>query len=87
MLVTDEHDRLARSIDHHVQRIIASGEGEEALLGSLSDHMGTFKQIIDGATTEEMNQLCARYPGFYRFAQLLERLAEGIATGRIPVPK
>ena len=54
---------------------------------SLADHMGTFKQVMDLSTGEEMNMLCQRYDGFYRFANLLERLAEGIADGSIPVPK
>lgn len=34
-----------------------------------------------------MDMLCERYNGFYRFATLLERLAEGIADGSIPVPE
>ena len=54
---------------------------------SLADHMGTFKQLMDISTGEEMNALCERYEGFYRFATLLERLAEGIADGSIPVPE
>lgn len=31
--------------------------------------------------------LCDRYPRFYRFGKVLERLAEGIASGRLAVPK
>ncbi len=34
-----------------------------------------------------MNKLCRKYDGFYGFAFLLERLAEGIANGTIPVPE
>jgi hypothetical protein len=34
-----------------------------------------------------MDLLCEQYDGFYRFAHLLERLAEGIADGSIPVPE
>jgi hypothetical protein len=41
---------------------------------------------MDMSTGEEMNALCQRYDGFYHFAKLLERLAEGIADGSIPVP-
>ncbi len=87
MSVTEEQDQLAQSIDQHVQRITANGGGDEALLVSLYDYMGTFKQLMDGSTETEMNQLCERYPGLYRFGKLLERLAEGIANGSIPVPK
>ena len=44
---------------------------------------GTFKQLLDTCTTANMDALCQRYDGFYRFAKLLERLAEGIADGSI----
>jgi hypothetical protein len=87
MPVTEEQDRLARSIHQHVQLSTANGGGDEALLVSMYDHMGTFKQLMDGSTEEDMNQLCERYPGFYRFGKLLERLAAGIANSSIPVPK
>jgi hypothetical protein len=33
-----------------------------------------------------MDILCQQYDGFYRFAKLLENLAQGIADGTIPVP-
>jgi len=49
--------------------------------------MPTFKQWLDTCTGAEMDMLCERYNGFYRFATLLERLAEGIADGSIPVPE
>jgi len=51
------------------------------------EYMGTFKQLMDVSTQQEMNELCQRYDGFYRFAFLLDQLAEGIANGTINVPK
>lgn len=57
------------------------------MLRSLADHMETFKQLLDTCTGADMDALCARYDGFYRFATLLERLAGGIADGSIPVPE
>jgi hypothetical protein len=53
----------------------------------MADFMPTFKQLLDTCTGAEMDMLCERYDGFYRFAQLLERLAAGIADGSIPVPE
>jgi tRNA G37 N-methylase TrmD len=86
MPLTEQQTRLAGVIDRHVRHVLAQGGGDEALLMSLADHMGTFKQVMDLSTGEEMNVLCQRYDGFDRFAKLLERLAEGIADGSIPVP-
>lgn len=53
---------------------------------SMYDYMYTFKQLLDASSESEINQLCQQYDGFYRFAKLMERLAEGIADGSISVP-
>ena len=87
MPLTEQKKRLARKIDRHVNRIVANGGDDEELLVSMYDYMPTFKQLLDTCTQAEMNTLCERYDGFYRFAKLLELLAEGIADGSIPVPK
>ena len=88
MPLTEQQTRLASFLDTHVQRITASGAVDDpALLVAMSDYMDAFKQRMDCSTQEEMNLLSECYPGFYRFGKVLERLAEGIASGRIPVPK
>ena len=86
MPLTPEQTRLAVMIDTHVTQVLADGGGDEALLVSLADYMGTFKQLLEICTSEEINMLCDRYEGLYRFAKLLEMLAAGIADGSIPVP-
>jgi hypothetical protein len=73
-------------IDTHVTQVLADGGGDEALLLSLADPMGTFKPLLETCTSEEINALCNRYEGWYRFALLLETLAQGLADGSIPVP-
>jgi len=79
---------LARfALDTHVREVLAQGGGDEALLMSMANDMGTFKQLLDTCTGAEMDALCDRYHGFYRFAQLLEILAGGITDGSIPVPE
>jgi hypothetical protein len=87
MPLTAQQTRLAEAIDTHVTQVLAHGGGDEALLLSMADSMGTFKQLLDTCTGAEMDALCERYDGFYRFAKLLERLAEGIVNGSIPVPE
>jgi hypothetical protein len=34
-----------------------------------------------------MDGLCESFPDFYRYANILERIAEGIQSGAIKVPK
>lgn len=87
MPLTEQQTRLAVTIDRHVHAIIASGGGDEELLVSMVDDMGMFKQLLDTCSREDMEILCQHYDGFYRFAQLLENLAQGIADGTIPVPE
>ncbi|NET32880.1 MAG: arylsulfatase regulator [Cyanothece sp. SIO1E1] len=87
MTLTDKQIRMATAIDEHVKSTLAKGGGDEALLVSLYDHMDKFKYLLDTCKRGEMDLLCTRYEGFYRFAKLMERLAEGIASGNIPVPK
>jgi hypothetical protein len=86
MPFTTEQTRLAVMIDTHVTQVLADGGGDEALLLSLADYMETFKQLLETCTSEELNALCDRYEGLYRFALLLETLAQGIADGSIPGP-
>ena len=86
MPFTAQQTRLVIRIDTHVTQVLADGGGDEALLLSLTDHMGTFQQLLETCTSEELNALCDRYEGLYRFALLLETLAQGLADGSIPVP-
>ena len=87
MPLTAQQTRLAVTIDTHVKQVLAHGGGDEALLLSMADSMGTFKQLLETCTGAEVDALCERDDGFYRFAKLLERLAEGIANGSVPVPE
>jgi hypothetical protein len=61
MPYTAEQTRLAVMIDTHVTQVLADGGGEEGLLLSLANHMGTFKQLLETCTSEELNALCDRY--------------------------
>ena len=87
MRLTEQKKRLARKIDLYVKKTIVMGGDDEDLLVSMYDYMPTFKQLLDTCSRAEMDALCQQYDGFYRFAKLLELLAEGIADGSIPVPK
>jgi hypothetical protein len=77
MPLTEQQTQLACTIDTHATHVLAHGGGDEELLMSLADYMGTFKQLMDLPTGKEMNALCPRYNGLNPFAKLLKRLAEG----------
>jgi len=87
MPLTENQISLAETIDEYVEQLYRNGGDDEELLMTMHAHMETFKQLLDSSTQQEMNELCQRYDGFYIFASLLERLAEGIANGTFPVPE
>ena len=82
-----EKVRLAEKIDAWVLDTVNNGGGDEQLLEGMYAYMDTFKQLLDTCSKLEMTLLSQRYDGFYRFANLLECLAQGIADGVIQVPK
>ena len=87
MNITAEQLRLVERINDHVNQYPDTDAGTEQLLTTLYDHMGSFKQVMDTTTQVEMNYLIQRYDGFYRFAKLLEQMAQGISDGTLHVPK
>lgn len=78
---------LAKLIHEHVSRYPDSDIGNTHLLPTIYDYMDAFKSIMDSTSRVEMDYLCSKYPGFYRFGKLLEFIAEGIQSGSIEVPK
>tara|TARA_A100001391_G_scaffold201871_2_gene189948 strand:- start:1967 stop:2236 length:270 start_codon:yes stop_codon:yes gene_type:complete len=87
MNLSAEQVQLAAMIDAHVNRFPDSPTGDEQLLPTTYDYMGAFKRVMDTSTSEQMDYLCQEYAGFYRFARLLETIAQAIADGEIEVPQ
>jgi hypothetical protein len=86
MPLIEQQTRLAHTRDTHVRQVLAHSGGDEALLRSMADSLGTFKQLLETCTSAERDTLCDPYDGCSRFATLLERLAESIANGSMAVP-
>ncbi len=53
----------------------------------MANYMPGFKRLMDTCTRDEMDGLCESFPDFYRYAKILERIAEGIQSGAIKAPK
>jgi hypothetical protein len=86
MTPTKKHVQLAQTIDRFVKTIDQEDGGDTELLQKSFTHTATFKQLLDTTTHEQMDALCELYPGFYRFAKLIENIARGIRDGKIKVP-
>lgn len=79
---------LAELLDRKVNELARAGIGDDfTLLVHMEPDMHLFKRLMDLSDGSGMNDLCAEYPGLYRFAKLLELIAIGIQSGEIEVPR
>jgi hypothetical protein len=70
-----------------MQPLIETRADDLTVLGEMRGTMAGFKQLMDTASPAEVQSLMQRFAGLYRFAHVLERIAAGIQSGDIPVPK
>jgi len=83
MAPTKEHHDIAALIDKAVSAFPDTTGGMEQLLLHMYKYMPDFKRILNTSAPGDMDTLCEQYPHFYRFAKLMEQLAEGIAAGNL----
>jgi hypothetical protein len=69
-----------------VGRVAREGHDEVSIIGEMFDCMPFFKMLLDSGQ-DTMDELCRRFSGFYHYAKILEKLAAGIQSGDIQVPK
>ena len=86
MALTAEQRWIAAKIDTRMQKLIRAGKDNTTIMAAMADQMPAFHQLLSTAQTADMEQLTRKFPGFYRYAKILELLATGIQSGAIPVP-
>ena len=86
MALTSQQLWVATKIDTRMQKLIRAGKDNMAIMAAMADHMPAFHQLLSTAQPADMEQLTRKFPGFYRYAKILESLATGIHSGAIPVP-
>ena len=77
---------LVERIDKQVAEIVAAGGSDIDVFAAMADDMPAFKTLLDTTSSKHMSRLCRRYNGFYCYTQVLEGIAQGIASGDIQVP-
>jgi hypothetical protein len=85
--MTARQIRIAARIDSAMKPLLLAGQDDITIFTGMSDYMTDFKDLIDTAKPGVMDELCQRYPGFYRYAKLLENIAGAIQSGAIKVPR
>jgi len=86
MALTAEQRWIATKIDTRMQKLIRTGKDNTAIMAAMADHMPAFHQLLSTVQPADMEQLIQKFPGFYRYAKILEALAASIQSGAIPVP-
>jgi len=83
----EEQCVLAERLDAWIKELEREGAHDIELFTSMVEQMPLFQRLLDIAGADRMFALCDEYPGLYRYAKLLERVASGIETGDIEVPR
>lgn len=84
----DERLAIAQLLDAKMREFERTDNGNQlVLLAQMAPYMELFQQLMQSAQKEEMNVLCEAHPALDRFVQLLARIAQGIQSGAITVPR
>ena len=86
MALTAEQRWIATKIDTRMQKLIRAGKDNMAIMAAMTDHMPACHQLLSTVQPADIDQLTRNFPGFHRYARILESLATGIRSGAIPVP-
>jgi len=85
MTLTHRHIEIATQIDQDVrkegQKAKTLEAGQEAVIERMPKHVHGFKHMLDTLDSNGINPVCEEYPGFYIFAQMMERMAAGCRDG------
>ncbi|MGL5389103.1 MAG: arylsulfatase regulator [Serratia sp. (in: enterobacteria)] len=70
--LTVEQQQLAKIVHDYGCRFPTTENGDSQLLQGCYDYMEAFKQVLDSSSKVQMDYICLQYPGFFRFAKLME---------------
>lgn len=84
MKLSDEQLNFVLKVNAQGRELERSGKNVIEIFMEMGELMPDFKRLIlDVLTQDEINGICARYDGFYRYAKTLETIAEGLKSGAL----
>src|SRR5271166_671845 len=69
-------NQLAAAINFRVRQLEAQGITGIALANHMIGHMRDLHRIYNAASHRTLRDLCRRFPGFERYARLMEEVSE-----------
>ncbi len=73
--MSQENHRIAAAIDLRMRQLEKKGIQGAAVLDHMLGYMQGLQQIYDTASDKALADLCQSYPGFYRYATLMEDMS------------
>lgn len=75
----NEFRRLAAKIDQHMQQLAAQGVSEaHAIVNRMMGYVPDLHKIWVGTSDRQLMALSREYPGFYRYAHIMEDASQGV---------
>lgn len=75
------NQEIAAAIDLRVRQLSAQNVSDSALVDQMVAYMADLQALWNSTTDEELDALCEEYPGFVRYATVMENLSEALRTG------
>ena len=76
-----DNQQIAAAIDLRVRQLSVQNLSDSALIEQMLGYMADLQQLWTSTTDEDLAALCRKYPGFVRYATLMENLSETMRTG------
>lgn len=73
--------QIAAGIDQRVRQLAGQNLSDSALVDQMVAYMADLQALWNSTTDEELDALCEEYPGFVRYATVMENLSEALRTG------
>jgi hypothetical protein len=73
--------RIAAGIDQRVRQLAGQHLSDSALVDQMVAYMADLQALWNSTTDEELDVLCEEYPGFVRYATVMENLSKALRTG------
>jgi len=71
-----EYRRLAAGMDLRMEQLAAEGVPVSTMIDRMAGHLPDLHRIWTSTTDDQLAMLCREYPGFHRYATLMEEAAE-----------
>jgi hypothetical protein len=76
-----ESREIAAAIDQRVRQLAVQRLSDSALVDHMVGYMADLQRLWNATTDDELAALCEDYPGFVRYASLMENMSEVMRSG------